>query len=59
MKPKTQRNKRIVRMVDVEGRNFKWIGEKLGISLQMARKIYHREKELQRQAQIKAQEAQV
>lgn len=52
MKTKTARNKRIMRMVEAEGRTFYWIAEQLGISDTMVRRIYHREKELARIASI-------
>jgi DNA-directed RNA polymerase specialized sigma24 family protein len=58
MKPKTDRNKEIVRLRDEEGRTYDWIAEQEGISNTMVRRIYHREKYTERQAKLKQQEAQ-
>ncbi len=48
MKPKVERNQEILRMVDLEGRNFIWISKQLGCTERNVRKIYHREKYYQK-----------
>jgi DNA invertase Pin-like site-specific DNA recombinase len=56
MKPKTERNKRIIRLRK-GGRTYDWIALKLGISSTMVKRIYHRHMELQRREKLKQQEA--
>jgi DNA-directed RNA polymerase specialized sigma24 family protein len=59
MRGKTDRNKTIMRMRDVEGRTFQWISVQLGCTERNVRKIYHREKAYETFAKQKLQEGQV